>query len=69
MSPLQLQHKTKPYHCRFLTLSVVDPIYRLCSTGNVPPQQGNWIKGDTAGFAMQMVEAWEFERRVDQGAC
>ncbi|KAL4971321.1 hypothetical protein BDW66DRAFT_165451 [Aspergillus desertorum] len=39
MSPLQLQDKTKGGHCRFLTLSLVDPTYRLCSTRNVPPQQ------------------------------
>ncbi|KAL4811967.1 hypothetical protein BDW67DRAFT_189146 [Aspergillus spinulosporus] len=48
MGPLQLQDKTKPGHCRFFTLSLVDPTYRLCSTWNVPPQQPGWIKGDGA---------------------
>ncbi|KAL4799858.1 hypothetical protein BDV19DRAFT_376240 [Aspergillus venezuelensis] len=37
--PLQYQDKTKGSHCCFLTLSLVDPTYQLCSTRNVPPQQ------------------------------
>ncbi|KAF4274243.1 hypothetical protein CNMCM8812_005730 [Aspergillus fumigatus] len=45
MGPLELQDKTKPGHCRFLTLSLVDPMYRICSTRNVPPQQPDWIDG------------------------
>ncbi|KAL6230711.1 hypothetical protein BDW75DRAFT_248446 [Aspergillus navahoensis] len=54
MSPLQLQDKTKGGHCRFLTLSLVDPTYRLCSTRNVPPQQAGWIKGNGAESATQI---------------
>jgi hypothetical protein len=54
MGPLQLQDKSKPGHCRFLTLSLVDPTYRLCSTWNVPPQQLGWIKGDGAESTTQM---------------
>ncbi|KAL6232745.1 hypothetical protein BDW75DRAFT_246948 [Aspergillus navahoensis] len=54
MSPLQLQDKTKGGYCRFLTLSLVDPTYRLCSTWNVPPQQPSWIKGDGAESATQI---------------
>ncbi|GIK02224.1 hypothetical protein Aspvir_006273 [Aspergillus viridinutans] len=29
-------------HCRFLTLWLVDPYYRICSTRNVPPQRLDW---------------------------
>ncbi|KAL4971167.1 hypothetical protein BDW66DRAFT_163878 [Aspergillus desertorum] len=54
MSPLQLQDKTKGGHCRFLTLSLVDPTYRLCSTRNVPLQQAGWIKGNGAESATQI---------------
>jgi len=54
MGPLQPQDETKPGHCRFLTLSLVDPAYRLCSTRNVLPQQTDWIKGDGAESATQM---------------
>ncbi|KAL3471635.1 hypothetical protein BJX99DRAFT_263036 [Aspergillus californicus] len=54
IGPLQLQDKTKSGHCRFLTLYLVDPTYRLCSTRNVPPQQPGWNKGDGAKSATQM---------------
>ncbi|OQE21849.1 hypothetical protein PENSTE_c011G01232 [Penicillium steckii] len=63
MSPLQLRDNTKAGHCRFLTISVVDPNYRLCSTRNVPPQQSDWIKGDAAEFATQMDSKEAFRLR------
>ncbi|CAI7564334.1 unnamed protein product [Penicillium bialowiezense] len=46
MRPVQLEDKSKPGHCRFLTLSLVDPNYRICSTRNVLPQQTGWLEGD-----------------------
>jgi hypothetical protein len=66
MGPLQLQDKIKPGHCRFLTLSLVDPTYRLCSTRKVLPQQTGWIKGDGAESATQMdlVEALELREAL-----
>ncbi|KAL4733486.1 hypothetical protein BDV11DRAFT_199938 [Aspergillus similis] len=69
MGPLQLQDKTKPGHCRFLTLSLVDPTYRLCSTWNVPPQQPGWIKGGGARSATQMdlEEALELREELVTG--
>jgi hypothetical protein len=54
MGPVQLQDNSKPGHCRFLTLSLVDPTYRLCSTRNVLPQQPDWNRGDGAEAVMQM---------------
>ncbi|KAJ6186085.1 hypothetical protein N7519_007386 [Penicillium mononematosum] len=54
MGPVQLQDKTKPGHCRFLTVSLVDPTYRLCSTRNVPPQQTGWTRSEGAESATQM---------------
>ncbi|GIC88725.1 DUF4246 domain-containing protein [Aspergillus udagawae] len=62
MSPLELQDKTKPGHCRFLTLSLVDPTYRICSTRNVPPQQPKWIDG--SGSHMDLKEALELKEEL-----
>ncbi|KAJ5986449.1 hypothetical protein N7451_010814, partial [Penicillium sp. IBT 35674x] len=66
MGPLQLQDKTKPGHCRFLTVSLVDPTYRLCSTRNVLPQQTDWIKGDGAESATRtdLEEAFELREEL-----
>ena len=41
-TPFELVDKTKPGHRSFLTLSLVDPSYRICSTRNVPPQDHAW---------------------------
>ncbi|THX51581.1 hypothetical protein D6D06_07270 [Aureobasidium pullulans] len=38
----ELLDKTRPGRRSFLTLSLVDPNYRICSTGNVPPQRHDW---------------------------
>lgn len=54
MGPLQLEDKTQPGHCRFLTLSLVDPTSRICSTRNVLPQQTGWLKGDGIQSMPQM---------------
>lgn len=40
VEPFELVDKTKTGHRRFLVLWLVDPHYRICSTRNVPPQQG-----------------------------
>jgi hypothetical protein len=40
--PFSLQDKTKPGHRRFLVLWLVDPMYRVLSTANVPPQSQEW---------------------------
>ncbi|CAK7273688.1 hypothetical protein SEPCBS57363_005779 [Sporothrix epigloea] len=42
INPLRLVDETKPGHYRWLTLYLVDPHYRVCSTRNVPPQQHEW---------------------------
>ncbi|KAH0169883.1 hypothetical protein KCU67_g2875, partial [Aureobasidium melanogenum] len=42
ITPFELVDKTKPGHRSFLTLSLVDPSYRICSTRNVPPQDHDW---------------------------
>lgn len=53
--PNALQHRIDPFtlvdaansgHCRFITLSLVDPHYRVCSTRNVPPQRHDWWAGE-----------------------
>jgi hypothetical protein len=62
MGPLELQDKTKPGHCRFLTLSLVDPTYRICSTRNVPPQQPDWI--DSSGSQMDLKEALKLKEEL-----
>jgi hypothetical protein len=62
MGPLELQDKTEPGHCRFLTLSLVDPTYRICSTRNVPPQQTDWIDG--SGSQMDLKEALKLKEEL-----
>ncbi|KAG2026195.1 hypothetical protein GB937_002346 [Aspergillus fischeri] len=62
MGLLELQDKTKPGHCRFLTLSLVDPTYRICSTRNVPPQQPDWING--SGSQIDLKEALELKEEL-----
>lgn len=42
VEPFELADPTKPGHRRFLVLWLVDPNYRILSTGNVPPQQHGW---------------------------
>ncbi|RHZ55583.1 hypothetical protein CDV55_102773 [Aspergillus turcosus] len=62
MGPLELQDKTKLGHCRFLTLCLVDPPYRICSTRNVPPQQPNWTDG--SGPQMDLKEALKLKEEL-----
>jgi hypothetical protein len=66
MRPLHLEDKTKPGHCRFLTLSLVDPTSRICSTRNVLPQQPGWLKGDGIESAprMDLSEALELREEL-----
>ncbi len=42
INPFRLADRTKPGRFRWLTLYLVDPHYRVCSTRNVPPQQHDW---------------------------
>lgn len=42
ITPFELVDKTKSGRRSFLTLSLVDPSYRICSTRNVPPQDHGW---------------------------
>ncbi|KAE8376071.1 hypothetical protein BDV26DRAFT_282977 [Aspergillus bertholletiae] len=42
MEPFELISKSRAGHLRFLTLWLVDPYYRICSTRNVPPQRHDW---------------------------
>ncbi|CAK7275558.1 hypothetical protein SEPCBS57363_006758, partial [Sporothrix epigloea] len=42
IEPFRLVDGTKPGRYRWLTLYLVDPHYRVCSTRNVPPQQHDW---------------------------
>ncbi|KFY31568.1 hypothetical protein V493_00997 [Pseudogymnoascus sp. VKM F-4281 (FW-2241)] len=42
VSPFKLQDPTKPGHRRFMALWLIDPLQRIVSTGNVPPQRQDW---------------------------
>jgi hypothetical protein len=42
ITPFELVDKTRSGYRSFLTLSLVDPHYRICSTRNVPPQRHDW---------------------------
>ena len=42
LGPVSLVDPTRPGWVRFVTLALVDPHYRVCSTRNVPPQRHDW---------------------------
>ncbi|KAK4163299.1 hypothetical protein QBC43DRAFT_319850 [Cladorrhinum sp. PSN259] len=42
VSGFKLADPTKPGHRRFIALWLVDPLTRIISTANVPPQQAEW---------------------------
>ena len=42
VEPFKLFEPTQSGHQRFVTLYLVDPHYRICSTRNAPPQQHDW---------------------------
>ena len=42
VSGFRLRDPTKPGHRRFVALWLVDPLIRIISTANVPPQQAEW---------------------------
>lgn len=42
MQPLHITDPDSPGHQDRLTILLVDPHYRLCSTANVPPQRHDW---------------------------
>jgi hypothetical protein len=42
MQAVELIDKSAPGHQDILTLWLVDPHYRICSTRNVPPQRNDW---------------------------
>ncbi|KAG9515128.1 hypothetical protein KCU93_g9583, partial [Aureobasidium melanogenum] len=52
ITPFELVDKTKPGHRSFLTLSLVDPHYRICSTRNVPPQNHEWWADEALSAAL-----------------
>ncbi|KAG9840362.1 hypothetical protein KCU98_g9291, partial [Aureobasidium melanogenum] len=52
ITPFELVDKTKPGHRSFLTLSLVDPYYRVCSTRNVPPQNHDWWADEALSAAL-----------------
>ncbi|OJJ95365.1 hypothetical protein ASPACDRAFT_55075 [Aspergillus aculeatus ATCC 16872] len=45
--PFSLQDPHLSGHQRFVTIWLVDPHYRICSSRNVPPQQHAWWREDT----------------------
>lgn len=42
VSPFSLADRSKPGHCKILTLFLVDPHRRVISSANVPPQREDW---------------------------
>lgn len=60
--PFSLADPSRPGHYRSITLYLVDPHYRVCSTRNVPPQQHHWwaqaVGEDlsTAGLPREIID-------------
>jgi hypothetical protein len=52
ITPFELIDKTKSGRRSFLTLSLVDPSYRVCSTRNVPPQDHGWWAEEALSAAL-----------------
>jgi hypothetical protein len=52
ITPFELADKTRSGHRSFLTLSLVDPHYRICSTRNVPPQRHDWWAEEALSAAL-----------------
>lgn len=52
ITPFELVDKAKSGHRSFLTLSLVDPYYRICSTRNVPPQDHEWWADEALSAAL-----------------
>jgi hypothetical protein len=51
VSGFRLTDPTKPGHRRFIALWLVDPLTRIISTANVPPQQADWWAENAFGTA------------------
>ncbi|KAK0717648.1 hypothetical protein B0T26DRAFT_751682 [Lasiosphaeria miniovina] len=49
VSGFRLADPSKPGHRRFIALWLVDPLTRIISTANVPPQQADWWSGSVFG--------------------
>ncbi|KAH7009348.1 uncharacterized protein B0I36DRAFT_300409 [Microdochium trichocladiopsis] len=55
IGPFSLQDESKKVgHVRWITLMLVDPHYRICSTRNVPSQQGDFSREEAAGYKRDM---------------
>jgi hypothetical protein len=66
--PFRLEDPTKPGHHRWVTVMLVDPHYRICSTRNVPPQ---WRRRDgeqeanDGCFRQEEAEGYRLEREKE----
>jgi hypothetical protein len=60
--PFRLKDAERPGHHRVMTVMLVDPNYRICSTRNVPPQQaeGRFTAEEAEGFKSELEKehAW-----------
>jgi hypothetical protein len=68
-----LQDRTKPGHRRFIALWLVNPLRRIISTANVPPQQLDWwseavFGGGETSAAKGEMPAELFQLLLEQGA-
>lgn len=68
--PFGLKDATRPGHHRVMTVMLVDPHYRICSTRNVPPQQAGWGRdggqGEQAGGTFTAEEAEGFKSELEK---
>ena len=68
--PFRLEDPTKPGHHRWVTLMLVDPNYRICSTRNVPPQKADSKRNDEDGEGQEgcfsTEEADQYRKQMDK---
>jgi hypothetical protein len=63
VEPFSLVDSSRPGHLRYITIHLVDPHYRICSTRNVPPQQHDWWSRFVREFVH--LQAERLPARVD----
>ena len=61
LNPFRLVDGTKPGRYRWLTMHLVDPHYRVCSTRSVPPQQHDWWAG---AVGRELAAAGELSQEI-----
>ena len=64
VAPFQLQDPSRQGHRKILVFFLVDPLHRVTSTADVPPQQRSWVAGREQLHELSAVHRLLYCRRV-----